>query len=123
MSTVEDVEAQVWSWLNRHDAPWSPSDAKVRDLAQRIADVVGTGVPPPPVALADLIGTDITYYPDGVSPDPSRVITVMRMSVIGDLDIRVVGQFRTPSKALPSILTVPITDAAAMFEHGFWRPA
>lgn len=30
---ADEVSGEVWAWLNRHDAPWSPSDAKVNDLA------------------------------------------------------------------------------------------
>lgn len=32
------IVGEVWKWLNRHDAPWSPSDAKVSDLAYAIAN-------------------------------------------------------------------------------------
>lgn len=31
------VEGEVWAWLNEVDAPWSPSDGKVRAFASRLA--------------------------------------------------------------------------------------
>ncbi len=34
---ADDLEPLIWAWFNRHDAPWSPSDAKVRDLAFDLA--------------------------------------------------------------------------------------
>ncbi len=34
------ASGEVWSWLNRHGAPWSPSDATVSDLAWRIVERV-----------------------------------------------------------------------------------
>lgn len=35
---VAEISTEVWAWFNRHDAPWSPSDATVNELAFRIKD-------------------------------------------------------------------------------------
>lgn len=34
---ADRIAGEVWAWFNRHDAPWSPSDATVNDLAFKIA--------------------------------------------------------------------------------------
>jgi hypothetical protein len=39
-TTADQVAGEVWSWLNRHDAPWSPSDDKVTDLAFAITEAL-----------------------------------------------------------------------------------
>lgn len=72
------VEGEVWAWLNEVDAPWSPSDAKVRAFAARVAQVVA---PPAPVvteeqrrAVARVFaaarsGADhVAFYEDSDSP-------------------------------------------------------
>ena len=36
VTLTDEIAGEVWAWFNRHDAPWSPSDATVNDLAFRI---------------------------------------------------------------------------------------
>lgn len=45
---AERAEPRIWAWLNRHNAPWSPSDAKVRDLAYDLGTLAAPiGIPTP----------------------------------------------------------------------------
>lgn len=37
---ADAIAGQTWAWLNRHDAPWSPSDDKVDDLAFSIVETL-----------------------------------------------------------------------------------
>jgi hypothetical protein len=45
-AVAESVTGEAWAWLNRHDAPWSPSDATVNDLAFRVADALAPAAQP-----------------------------------------------------------------------------
>lgn len=48
----EDVAAAFWAWLDRYDAPWSPSDAKVADLVTAVL----AALPAPPVVDETTLG-------------------------------------------------------------------
>lgn len=45
-SAREVVESEVWAWLNRHDAPWSPSRLKVLDLTDAIEKALASAPQP-----------------------------------------------------------------------------
>jgi hypothetical protein len=76
LTPLTDYDHLVWAWLNRHDAPWSPSDAKVRDLAFRIAEAVAAARADERERLACLLeqaDRDGLLFLDGPMPGHHRV--------------------------------------------------
>lgn len=51
---ADAAEPKVWEWLNRHDSPWSPSDATVRELAYTLGTLAAPIVEPPRIPTPKL---------------------------------------------------------------------
>lgn len=69
-----------------------------------------------PLLIADLLGATLEYFPDALVRDvDGRIVRIVGISVTGSVSITIELAGKTGIHALP------ITDALAMLEQGFWR--
>lgn len=80
---AERIAGEVWSWLNRHDSVWSPSDATVDDLAFAIVETLDHDEPAREAALV-AAGFEKVWLLAGhpAYPDPLRIYSAERAAEV-----------------------------------------